>query len=78
MIATLTRHANGEAKVIPIILRHVYWHGEPLGKLNAFPTDGKPVAGVVSDGPARTQRTAGPHATTGSPMTSRRQNVTRW
>ncbi len=45
MIATLTRHANGEAKVIPIILRHVYWHGEPLGKLNAFPTDGKPVAG---------------------------------
>src|SRR5260370_5612160 len=45
MKRALERHANGEAKVIPIILRPVYWHGEPLGKLNALPTDGKPVTG---------------------------------
>ncbi len=37
------RHNNGEACVIPIILRHVYWGGKPLGKLQALPTDGKPV-----------------------------------
>jgi len=43
MKRALERHANGEAKVIPIIFRPVYWHGEPLGKLNALPTDGKPV-----------------------------------
>src|SRR5258708_22362140 len=45
MKRALERHARGEAKVIPIILRPVYWHGEPLGKLQALPTDGKPVRG---------------------------------
>ena len=39
----LERHQIGEATVIPIILRPVYWHGEPLGRLQALPTDGKPV-----------------------------------
>src|SRR5258708_4414882 len=29
----LERHARGEAKVIPVILRPVYWQEEPLGKL---------------------------------------------
>ncbi|SRR5260221_504522 len=43
MKRALERHARGEAKVIPVILRPVYWHGEPLGKLQALPTDGKPV-----------------------------------
>src|SRR5713101_9728744 len=43
MKQALERHARGEAKVIPVILRSVYWHGEPLGKLQALPTDGKPV-----------------------------------
>src|SRR5579864_3685179 len=43
MKRALERHAKDEAKVIPIILRPVYWHGEPLGKLQALPTDGKPV-----------------------------------
>jgi hypothetical protein len=38
----LERHNSGEATVIPIILRPSYWHGEPLGKLQALPTDGKP------------------------------------
>jgi len=39
------RHRDGEARVIPIILRPAYWQGEPLGKLQALPTDGKPVIG---------------------------------
>ncbi len=45
MKRALERHARGEAKVIPVILRYVDWHGEPLGKLQALPTDGKPVRG---------------------------------
>lgn len=43
MKRALERRAKGEAEVIPVILRHVYWHGEPLGKLQALPKDGKPV-----------------------------------
>src|SRR5262249_50196880 len=43
MKRALERHERGEAKVLPIILRPVYWHGKPLGKLQALPTDGKPV-----------------------------------
>lgn len=40
----LERHEAGEACVIPIILRKVDWHSSPMGKLQALPTDGKPVA----------------------------------
>src|SRR6266516_1903013 len=43
MKRALERHASGEATVIPIILRPAYWHGKPLGTLQALPTDGKPV-----------------------------------
>lgn len=39
----LERHARGEARVIPIILRHVYWQGAPFGQLQALPTDAKPI-----------------------------------
>jgi hypothetical protein len=47
MQRAIERHDLGEATVIPIILRHVYWHGAPFGKLQALPKDGKPV--VSSD-----------------------------
>src|SRR5437868_10967027 len=43
MKQAIERHARGEAFIIPIILRYVYWQGEPLGKLQALPTDAKPV-----------------------------------
>ncbi len=43
MKRTLERHAAGEARVIPVILRSCDWHGAPFGKLQALPTDGKPV-----------------------------------
>src|SRR5947209_20056526 len=42
MKKALERHRREEANVIPIILRPVYWQGV-LGKLQALPTDAKPV-----------------------------------
>lgn len=43
MRAALKRHAQGRARVIPIILRPVDWLQTPIGKLLALPTDGKPI-----------------------------------
>ncbi|PUB78700.1 MAG: hypothetical protein DBO99_05865 [gamma proteobacterium symbiont of Ctena orbiculata] len=43
MKRALERHAEGTARVIPVILRPCDWQKTPLGKLNATPTDGKPV-----------------------------------
>src|SRR5712691_9859717 len=43
MNRALARHEAGEARVIPIILRPVYWRNMPFGKLQVLPTDGKPV-----------------------------------
>src|SRR5947209_16114699 len=42
MKRALERHERKEAIVIPVILRPIYWHGV-LGKLQALPTDAKPV-----------------------------------
>ena len=40
----MERHDAGEACVIPVILRPVdYWHEAPFGKLQALPTNAKPV-----------------------------------
>lgn len=43
MERALERHEDGEARVIPIILRPVDWETSPLGKLQALPKDGKAV-----------------------------------
>ncbi|MBV2137066.1 MAG: toll/interleukin-1 receptor domain-containing protein [Candidatus Thiodiazotropha sp. (ex Ctena orbiculata)] len=43
MKRALERHAEDSARVIPVILRPCDWQKTPLGKLNATPTDGKPV-----------------------------------
>src|SRR6266480_7588077 len=42
MQRAIERHEQGEAHVIPIILRPVYWQGV-LGKLQALPTNAIPV-----------------------------------
>ena len=42
MKRAIERHQRGEARVIPIIVRPVYWQGT-LGHLQALPTDGLPV-----------------------------------
>ena len=43
MKRAVERHEHKEARVIPVILRHIYWQGAPFGKLQALPTDAKPV-----------------------------------
>jgi len=44
MERALERHANREARVIPIILSSSDWQSLSFGKLNALPEDGRPVA----------------------------------
>jgi len=39
----MERHAVGEARVIPVILRPCDWHDLPFGSLLAAPRDGKPI-----------------------------------
>ena len=43
MARAMERHQAGDARVIPVILRHCVWHGAPFGKLMAAPKDGKPI-----------------------------------
>jgi hypothetical protein len=43
MTRAMERHERGEARVIPIILRHVYWQIAPFAKLQALPTDAIPI-----------------------------------
>jgi hypothetical protein len=43
MKRAMERHERGEAIVIPIILRPVYWQDAPFGKLQALPVGGVPV-----------------------------------
>src|SRR5205823_8508588 len=43
MKRALERHERGEARVILVILRPVYWQEAPFGKLQVLPTDAKPV-----------------------------------
>jgi hypothetical protein len=43
MTRAMERHNQGEAQVIPIILRPCLWQKEPFGKLQALPTDAKPI-----------------------------------
>ncbi len=43
MKRAIERHNLGEARVIPIILRHAYWEGSPFSKLQALPTNAEPV-----------------------------------
>lgn len=43
MIRAMQRQTNGEARVIPVILRPSDWHDLPFGKLLAAPRDGKAI-----------------------------------
>jgi excisionase family DNA binding protein len=43
MQRAMERHERKEARVIPVILRPVYWHEAPFGRLQALPKDAKPV-----------------------------------
>ena len=39
----MERHRAGSARVVPVVLRPVYWKGAPFGELQALPTDAKAV-----------------------------------
>jgi hypothetical protein len=54
MKRSLERHDSNEARVIPVILRSVDWHGSPFGKLNALPKDGKAVTSWENEDEALT------------------------
>ena len=41
----MERHAQGTARVVPVILRACDWEGSAFGKLQALPRDGKPIDG---------------------------------
>lgn len=44
MTRAMERHRDGDARVIPILLRHCDWHDAPFGKLSWLPKNGTPVA----------------------------------
>jgi len=44
MMRAMERHEAGDAIVIPVILRACDWRETPFGKLQAIPSDGRPVA----------------------------------
>ncbi|HKX33240.1 MAG TPA: hypothetical protein VJ302_36525 [Blastocatellia bacterium] len=43
MARAMARHAEGSARVIPIILRKCDWSGAPFSKLQALPTNELPI-----------------------------------
>ncbi|WP_437767623.1 TIR domain-containing protein [Sorangium sp. So ce281] len=43
MRRALERHDAGQARVIPVLLRPTDWHSAPFARLQALPTNGKPV-----------------------------------
>ncbi len=43
MLRALERHDNGDARVIPVILRPVDWAGAPFAKLQALPKSARAV-----------------------------------
>jgi len=45
----LERHHEGAATVIPIIYRNCMWTSTPIGKLQALPKDGTPIASWPSE-----------------------------
>jgi hypothetical protein len=48
MKCAVERHNSGAARVIPIVLRACDWAGSPFGKLQALPTDAKPITSWVN------------------------------
>jgi tetratricopeptide (TPR) repeat protein len=55
----LERNAAGEARVIPVVLRAVYWKGALFRNLQALPTDGKAVTSWQNRDEAFTNITEG-------------------
>ena len=59
MTRAMERHAAGEARVIPVILRPVDWKDAPFAKLQALPKDARPVTKWSNQDEAFTNITEG-------------------
>ena len=59
MKEAMKRHKAGTARVIPIIVRHCDWQGTPFAKLQALPTDAKPLSSWSDEDEALLQVTRG-------------------
>src|SRR2546429_6160470 len=59
MQRALERHQAGEARVIPILLRPVDWKGAPFTRLQALPTNAKPITSWGNQDEAFTDVAAG-------------------
>src|SRR5262249_51398886 len=44
----LQRHNQGTARVVPIILRPVYWRNAPFSELQVLPTGAKPITSWIN------------------------------
>ena len=42
----LERHKQGDVRIIPILVRPVYWQKTPFAKLQVLPTNHKPILGM--------------------------------
>jgi hypothetical protein len=40
----MARHDNGEARIVPVIVRPAYWKSTPLGRFQALPPEGKAIS----------------------------------
>jgi hypothetical protein len=87
MTKALARHARGEARVIPVILRHCRWQSTPLADLQAVPRDAKPVRSWPDEDEAfddvvaaieRAVRSARQKARRSEPAPSFRDSDTPW
>jgi len=52
----LTMHHAGQARVVPVVLKHCTWQHSPLKILEALPLDGEPVVQSESERDAQDQR----------------------
>lgn len=59
MKRAMERHAEGTARVIPIILRKCDWKDAPFGKLQGLPKDAKPIKSWADQDEAFTDVTDG-------------------
>jgi hypothetical protein len=55
----MERHHAGTARVVPVVLRPVYWKGAPFGELQALPTDARAVTQYANRDEALTIITEG-------------------
>lgn len=62
MKQALERHEAGATRVLPIIVRAVYWDGEPFSKLHVLPTDARAVTSWQNRDEAWRNVTTGIHA----------------